>query len=94
MHRFATDNYNTKALYFGIFVGVMALAGVLLFKWNRVWPGRIVTLLAVAFTAGFFGTMVAQKTYELTVRIGLSLLFRSIAAALIFGRGAERTRQA
>jgi hypothetical protein len=90
VHRWATDNYNTKALYFGLFVSVLALAGALLLKLHRVWPGRILTLLAVAITAGFWGTMVAKGTYELTVRIGLSLLFSALAAVLVFRPGAEK----
>jgi len=75
---------NTKALGFGIFVGVVALIGAALFAKNKMLAGKIASFVAVAFVLGFFGTMTIKGTYDLDVRIGASMVASLIELVVIF----------
>lgn len=75
---------NTKALGFGIFVGIVSLIGAALFAKNKTLAGKIVSFIAVAFVLGFFGTMTIKGTYDLDARIGASIVASLIEAVVIF----------
>lgn len=79
-----TEGGNMNALGFGIFAGVLALIGAVLFGLNKRLPALILTSVAIVFVLGFFVTMTVKGTYPLNVRIGTTIAFSLVEAVVIF----------
>jgi len=78
-----TPGGNPNALGFGLFVGVVALIAAALFAKNKYLAGKILGFVSVLFVVGFFGTMTIKGTYPLDARIGASLFFSLVEAAVL-----------
>ncbi|MBE7464174.1 MAG: hypothetical protein HS116_11905 [Planctomycetes bacterium] len=78
---------SANALGFGLFMGVLALAGAwLLFKGARV-SGLAVAALAVVFVGGFFATKGSKDGIDIRVAITLALSVAEAVVLILAWRG-------
>ena len=83
-----TEGGNNAALGFGLFTGVFALIGAALFAAKKPLAAKIITAIAIVFVLGFFVTMTVKGTYPMTIRIGTTIAFSVLEAAILLKKSA------